>query len=480
MKSFKNYTIVFIVAAAGSIAGASILSTTSRGNSFFTKRHQVQQPVKAVNYEASIPGNLDFTEAAEHTVSTVVHVKTTYQNQNNFQSFDPFQFFWGQPMPQQPQQQQATGSGVILSEDGYIVTNNHVVEDANQVEVTLDDKRTYTADVIGTDPSTDLALLKINEKGLNYAVYGNSDNVKVGEWVLAVGNPFNLTSTVTAGIVSAKARNIHILPNQKFPIESFIQTDAAVNPGNSGGALVNTRGELIGINAAIASNTGSYSGYSFAIPVTIVKKVVDDLLEFGKVQRGFIGVSIKDIDADLAKEKSIKKLDGVYVDGLTDGGAAQNAGIKIGDVITKINGVVIKTSPALQEQVGRFRPGDKISVTVLRNDAEKVVEVVLKNKDGNTTMVKNEIGNVLGATLENASDDELNKLGIDSGVKIKELQSGKLKTSGVREGFIITSIDNTPMKTTTDVMNYLKDKKGGVLIEGVYSNGMKAYYGFGL
>jgi S1-C subfamily serine protease len=280
--------------------------------------------------------------------------------------------------------------------------------------------------------------------------------------------------------VSAKARNIHILPNQKFPIESFIQTDAAVNPGNSGGALVNTKGELIGINAAIASNTGSYSGYSFAIPVTIVKKVVDDLLEFGKVQRGFIGVSIKDIDADLAKEKSIKKLDGVYVDGLTDGGAAQNAGIKIGDVITKINGVVIKTTPALQEQVGRFRPGDKISVTVLRNDAEKVVEVVLKNKDGNTTMVKNEIGNVLGATLENASDDELNKLGIDSGVKIKELQSGKLKTSGVREGFIITSIDNTPMKTTTDVMNYLKDKKGGVLMEGVYSNGMKAYYGFGL
>jgi Do/DeqQ family serine protease len=480
MKSFKNYAIVFIVAAAGSIAGASILSTASSGNSFFVKRNHVQPPVKHVNYQATIPGNLDFTEAAEHTVSTVVHVKTTYQNQNNFQTYDPFQFFWGQPMPQQPQQQQSTGSGVILSEDGYIVTNNHVVEDANQVEVTLDDKRTYTADVIGADPSTDLALLKINEKGLNYAVYGNSDNVKVGEWVLAVGNPFNLTSTVTAGIVSAKARNINILPNQKFPIESFIQTDAAVNPGNSGGALVNTKGELVGINAAIASNTGSYSGYSFAIPVTIVKKVVDDLLEFGKVQRGFIGVSIKDIDADFAKKKSIKKLDGVYVDGLTDGGAAQNAGIKIGDIITKINGVIIKTAPALQEQVGRYRPGDKISVTLIRNDLEKVIDVVLKNKDGNTSMVKNEIGNALGATLENASDDDLTKLGLDAGVKIKELQPGKLKTSGVREGFIITSIDNTPMKTTLDVMNYLKDRKGGVLMEGVYDNGMKAYYGFGL
>ncbi|MFM7015384.1 MAG: Do family serine endopeptidase [Bacteroidota bacterium] len=480
MNSFKNYAIVFIVAAAGSIAGASILSTTTKGGTFFTKRNEVQLPVKNVVYDAVTPQNLDFTPAAEHTVSTVVHVKTTYQNQNNFQSFDPFQFFWGQPMPQQQQQQQATGSGVILSDDGYIVTNNHVVEDASQVEVTLDDKRTYKAEVIGTDPSTDLALLKIDEKGLNYAVYGNSDNVKVGEWVLAVGNPFNLTSTVTAGIVSAKARNIHILPNQKFPIESFIQTDAAVNPGNSGGALVNTRGELIGINAAIASNTGSYSGYSFAIPVTIVKKVVDDLLEFGKVQRGFIGVSIKDIDADLAKAKSIKKLDGVYVDGLTDGGAAQSAGIKIGDVITKINDATIKTSPALQEQVGRYRPGDKIKVTVLRNEAEKEIEVVLKNKDGNTSILKNEVGNALGATLENVSDDELGKLGIGAGVKIKELQSGKLKSSGVREGFIITSIDNTPMKTTSDVTNYLKDKKGGVLIEGIYDNGMKAYYGFGL
>ena len=480
MNTFKNYAIVFIVAAAGSIAGASILSQTTSGNSIFTRRHQVQLPVKSVNYDATIPQNLDFTVAAEHAVSAVVHVKTTYQNQSNFQSFDPFQFFWGQPMPQQPQQQQATGSGVILSEDGYIVTNNHVVEDANQVEVTLDDKRTYNADVIGTDPSTDLALLKINEKGLNYAVYGNSDEVKVGEWVLAVGNPFNLTSTVTAGIVSAKARNIHILPNQKFPIESFIQTDAAVNPGNSGGALVNTKGELIGINAAIASNTGSYSGYSFAIPVTIVKKVVDDLLEFGKVQRGFIGVSIKDIDAEFAKEKSIKKLDGVYVDGLTDGGAAATAGIKVGDIITKINGAVIKTSPALQEQVGRYRPGDKISVTVLRNDSEKVIDVVLKNKEGNTSMSKNEIGNALGATFENASDDELSKLGLTDGVKIKELHPGKLKSSGAREGFIITSIDNTLMKTTSDVLNYLKDKKGGVLIEGVYSNGMKAYYGFGL
>ncbi len=480
MRTLKNYAIVFFVAAAGSIAGASILSTVSSGNHLFEKRKQVQFPVRNVSYEAVIPNNVDFTQAAEHTVSTVVHVKTSYQNQNNFQSFDPFQFFWGQPMPQQQQEQQSSGSGVILSADGYIVTNNHVVENAQEIEVTLDDKRTYKAEIIGTDPSTDLALLKINEKGLNYAAYGNSDNVKVGEWVLAVGNPFNLTSTVTAGIVSAKARNIHILPNQKFPIESFIQTDAAVNPGNSGGALVNTQGQLIGINAAIASNTGSYSGYSFAIPVSIVKKVVDDLLEFGKVQRGFIGVSIKDIDADFAKEKSIKKLDGVYVDGLTNEGAAQTAGIKVGDIITKINGTIIKTSPALQEQVGRYRPGDKISVTILRYDAEKIIEVVLKNKEGNTSIIKNEIGNTLGATLENASDDELNKLGIEAGVKIKELQTGKLKASGVREGFIITSIDNTPMKTVSDVTNYLKEKKGGVLIEGVYDNGMKAFYGFGL
>ncbi len=378
------------------------------------------------------------------------------------------------------QPQQSTGSGVIISDDGYIVTNNHVVDGADKVDVTLDDKRAYTAKVIGTDPSTDLALLKIDAKSLPYAAYGNSDQVRVGEWALAVGNPFNLNSTVTAGIISAKGRNIHILPDQKFPIESFIQTDAAVNPGNSGGALVNTNGELIGINAAIASNTGSYSGYSFAIPVNIVKKVVDDILEFGTVQRGFIGVSIRDIDGDFLKEKGLPTLDGVYVNGITKDGAAATSGLKEGDVITKINGVAVKSSPELQEQVGRYRPGDDIKVTVMRDEQEKTFNVTLRNKEGNTKVIRNEAVDFLGARLEPIEDGELSKLQIESGIRVKELGSGKLKSAGIKEGFIITTIDNKPVTSTDDLTSYLGQKKGGVLIEGYYPNGMKAYYGFGM
>ncbi len=479
----KRSAMFFVMALVGGMAGAWVLNLAKghqqEGN---LDGYAKQNNARMVSYDGPASAPTDFTEAAETTVPTVVHVKTTYARQQGYgsQFFDPFNFFWGNPAPQQMPQQQASGSGVIISEDGYIVTNNHVVENAEEVSVTLDDKTTYTAKVIGTDPSTDLALLKVDAKGLPYSSYGNSDNVRVGEWVLAVGNPFNLTSTVTAGIVSAKARNIHILPDQKFPIESFIQTDAAVNPGNSGGALVNTRGDLIGINAAIASNTGSYSGYSFAIPVNIVKKVVDDLLEFGTVQRGFIGVSIRDLDAEFAKEKSIKTLSGVYVSGLTTDGAAETAGIKEGDIITAINGVNIKSSPELQEQVGRYRPGDKIAVSVIRDNDQKTIPVVLRNREGTTKVSRNESVNLLGASLEAASESELGKLRISHGVKVKELQTGKLKSAGLREGFIITSIDNREVKSANDVLDYLQNKKGGVLIEGIYPNGMQAYYGFGM
>ncbi|MFN0187247.1 MAG: Do family serine endopeptidase [Bacteroidia bacterium] len=433
-----------------------------------------------VNYSVPNAASIDFILPAEASVPTVVHVTTTYPRQSGNHMVDPFSFFWGNPNPSSIPQQQSTGSGVIISEDGYIVTNNHVVENGEEVNVTLDNKESYKAKVIGLDPSTDLALLKVEANNLPFAAWGNSDQVKVGEWVLAVGNPFNLTSTVTAGIISAKARNIHILPNQKFPIESFIQTDAAVNPGNSGGALVNTRGELIGINAAIASNTGSYSGYSFAIPVNIVKKVVNDLMEYGTVQRGFIGVSIRDLDSEFAKEKEIKSLHGVYVNGLTDDGAAESAGIKEGDVITSINGSPIKSSPELQEQVGRYRPGDKIDVTVMRNGNEKIYAVTLRNKDGNTKVIKNESISMLGATLVSISDAELDKLNISKGIKVKDLSTGKLKSAGIKEGFIIVSIDNKPVGSVEELTDYLNNKKGGVLIEGVYPNGMRAYYGFGM
>ncbi len=485
MNKIRKSAALLAFAVIGGIAGAGINNYLLKANdsdNLHRDDYNNQTMVRTVRFSGNGEGPVDFTTSAENTVPVVVHVTSKYAVQQGYQGqfFDPFNFFWGNPAPRQMPQQQSTGSGVIISEDGYIVTNNHVIDNAEIVTITLNDKETFEAKVIGTDPSTDLALLKVEASKLPYISMGNSDLVKVGEWVLAVGNPFNLTSTVTAGIVSAKARNINILPDQKFPIESFIQTDAAVNPGNSGGALVNLNGELIGINAAIASNTGSYAGYSFAIPVNIVKKVVKDLMEFGVVQRGFIGVSIRDIDAEFAKEKSVKTLDGVYVNGLTDGGAAAEAGIKEGDIIKSINGNPIKSSPELQEQVGRYRPGDKIMVTVMRNNSEKNFPVILRNKDGNTRITKNEAINLLGAKLENAPESELNKIGLESGVKVSDLQSGKLKSAGLKEGFIITSIDNKRVKSAKEVTEYLESKKGGVLIEGVYPNGIKAYYGFGM
>ncbi len=480
LKKIRKSISILLVAGIGGIAGASIYSSYfNREQTVSLRNSALKQNVQFASFTGD--GNeapCDFTKAADMSVHAVVHVKTFYNNRNTYNPFDPLGF-WGQQQRNQPQQE-ASGSGVIITDDGYIVTNNHVVDNAEKVEVTLNDNRTFTAKVIGTDPSTDLALLKIDEKSLPFIIYGNSDNLKIGEWVLAVGNPFNLTSTVTAGIVSAKARNIGILSDQ-YKIESFIQTDAAVNPGNSGGALVNTRGELVGINSAIASNTGSYAGYSFAIPVNLVKKVVDDLVEYGNVQRGFIGVSIRDIDSKLATEKGLKEIKGVYVAGLTEGGAAKIAGIEEGDIIVKIGDNEVNTRPQLQEQVGRFSPGDKVNVTVLRDGKERTFSVVLKNLDGNTSISKNsETLNLLGGTFQPVSKDTKSKLGLDGGVQVSKLMSGKLRTAGIREGFVITSIDKKPIRTTSDLEEALKTKQGGVLIEGVYPNGMKAYYGFGI
>jgi len=477
LNKIKKSIAVLFLASLGGIAGAYLYASLSDHQSISTKNAVPKESLHFAGMSnAGAPGP-DFTTAAELSVHAVVHVKT-YSSRAVYNPFDPFGI-WGQQQRTQPMQE-GSGSGVIVTDDGYIVTNNHVVAESEKVEVTLNDNRTFAASVIATDPSTDLALLKIDEKGLPFIVYGNSDDLKVGEWVLAVGNPFNLTSTVTAGIVSAKARNIGILPDQ-FKIESFIQTDAAVNPGNSGGALVNTRGELVGINSAIASSTGSYTGYSFAIPVNIVKKVMDDLVEYGTVQRGFIGVSIRDLDSRLANEKGIQNLKGVYVAGLTTGGAASEAGIKEGDVITKIGEIEVNSSPQLQEQVGRFRPGDKIAVTYVRDGKERITNVVLKNKEGSTAIVKNEPAvNLLGANFENVSKEAQSELSIQGGVKIAKLENGKLKAAGIREGFIITEIDKKPISNTTELENALRNKHGGVLIEGIYPNGMKAYYGFGI
>lgn len=488
----KKLASVFVIAIIGGIAALSLNHFLENKNNLQTSQITYQPPVKYVNLPGSTPETaVDFTTAAELSVHAVVHVKTTYPmnvNQNQFYMYDPFQNLFGGRAPKQ-EAPMATGSGVIVSQDGYIVTNNHVVDGAEKVEVTLNDKRSYTAEIIGKDPTTDLALLKVKETNLPFITYGNSDNVKVGEWVLAVGNPFNLTSTVTAGIISAKARNINLLENDRSQglssssIESYLQTDAAVNPGNSGGALVNTKGELVGINSAIASNTGSYTGYSFAIPVNLARKVVADLLEFGEVQRAFIGISIQDLDAKLAGQKSISEIKGVYVNGLTNGGSAEDAGIKEGDVITKVGEATVNNVPELQEQIGRYRPGDKVNITLKRNNQEKTIPVVLKNKNGNTDVVekpKIEVVSALGATFEEVNATDMKKLNIQNGLRITKLGAGKLLSAGLKVGFIITNVDRKKINSIEDIKASLENKKGGVLIEGVYPNGMRAYYGFGM
>jgi Do/DeqQ family serine protease len=384
-------------------------------------------------------------------------------------------------------QQEASGSGVIISEDGYIATNNHVIEGADEISVTLNNSESYTAELIGRDPSTDLALLKIKAKDLAFVEFANSDDVKVGEWVLAVGNPFNLTSTVTAGIVSAKARSINILKgdseNDIFPIESFIQTDAAVNPGNSGGALVNTSGQLIGINTAIASKTGSYSGYSFAVPSNMVQKVTSDLLNFGIVQRGFIGVGLAEINQDMITELNLPNLKGVLVTGVIAESAGADAGLKQGDVILKVGDAQVNKVPSLQENIGKFSPGDKVLLTVRRGNEEKIVPIILKNKDGNTGVVAKEVASTtvaMGVTFEDVSQKTKTSLQINDGVRISSIGAGKFKSAGIPEGFIITKIDQKSVTNAEDVSNYISKKKGGILIEGIYPNGMKGYFGFGL
>jgi Do/DeqQ family serine protease len=422
---------------------------------------------------------VDFTMAAEKAVHSVVHVKTRAVREQYYNN--PFyDFFFGDRDRPQQMPVMGFGSGVIISEDGYIITNNHVIDRMDEIEVVLNDRRSFPAEVIGTDPSTDLALLKVDIDGLAYLSYGNSDDLRLGEWVLAVGNPYNLTSTVTAGIISAKARNINILREQ-FAIESFIQTDAAVNPGNSGGALVNTRGDLVGINTAIASRTGAYSGNSFAVPVSIVKKVIGDLKEFGVVQRAILGVTIQDVTQELANENNIDDVNGVYINGLREDGAAKEAGMKVGDIILAVNNMPVNTVSELQEQISRFRPNDKVDVLVKRNGKEKLFEVTLRNMSGSTEVVKKDESIILlGASFEPASDEEKEKLGISYGVKVVSLKAGKLLKAGVRDGFIITKINNNPIETVSDIKEVIENIDGGVYIEGIYPDGLIAYYAFGM
>lgn len=422
---------------------------------------------------------IDLTNAANKTINTVVHINAEMlQKHSMWDNFfqDPFFSFFNM----QPKQQlyQAYGSGVIVGKDGYIVTNNHVVEGAEKIMVTLNDKRKYPASLVGSDPSCDLALLKIEETDLEAIAYGNSDQIQIGEWVLAVGNPYNLNSTVTAGIISAKTRNLNILGGNTS-IESFIQTDAAVNSGNSGGALVNARGELIGINAAIASNTGSYAGYSFAIPVNMVKKIVEDLRKYGRVQRVNIGASFGEIDYEKAKELNLKRIKGVQVLWIEPNGSFSDQHVQTGDVLLAIEDKEINSLSELKEILEQHRPGDKITCRLLQNNKEKEIKVTLKNKKGNTDIITADDAiatEALGAEFKPIDDQIRARYRVNNGLQITKLHDGLLKQAGIAEGFIITAIDKKPVATERDIEKILGDKKGNVLIEGFYLNGFRYYY----
>ena len=435
----------------------------------------------------------DLTYAAEAAVDAVVYVEVTVTQQ--YQMSDPFfRFFFGDEAPQ-TREQQGSGSGVIIRPDGYIVTNNHVVANATKVQVTLNNNKTYDAKVIGSDPATDVALIKIEAEGLPTLPFGDSDQLRLGEWVLAVGSPlgYQLRSTITAGIVSAKGRSMAHDPREKngIQIESFIQTDAAVNPGNSGGALVNKTGELVGINTAIVSQTGAYSGYSFAVPVNIVKKIVADLIDFGSVKRAVLGIAMSDLNEGLAKslkydsvDDMLKKMklsspDGVYIREVAKGSSADKAGMKEGDVIVAIDGTPVKSGSAVQVKVNSFHPGDKTKVTVVRDGKEKEIEVTLQGSstENGTVVGDGEIA-FYGTTLKEASKEALAKYGLKKGVEVTSVGSGKMLEAGASEGMIITYVNDQPVGTPQDVLNIAKSAKRAIYVEGVTANGRKAFFGF--
>lgn len=458
----------FIGAVVGSIFTLRFYDSGPSYNSI-----EDRQSLRFINYAPDSSNKqpvINFEMAARQVIPAVVHISTRYGG-GKFSINALDQYLNPHAL--------ASGSGVILSDDGYIVTNYHVIEDANSIEVVLSNNQRFFAKIIGQDPSTDLALLKIKAKNLPFVKYGDSDRIIPGEWVLAIGNPFELNSTVTAGIVSAKARNIGILGDKNnLQVESFIQTDAAVNPGNSGGALVNLRGELIGINSAIATSTGTYSGYSFAIPVSLAKKIVDDLLEFGQVQRGLLGVQITDVTPDLAENKDLNVVQGVFVSYVNKGSAAEVSGLESGDVITAIDNHAVSGTSELQEWVARKRPGQTVLVRFVRDGEKKEVTTRLRNFQGSEEIKKRTVNyEIEGAVLDEVPYSKLTELNLDGGVLIKKLSFGKWKKAGVKENFIITHIDKVAIDNVSDLNLAMEMKKGGVLIEGVMTNGEKQTIG---
>ena len=500
MKRFINLLLASAIGSMLTIGVFLLISNEKQSGNKITTF--ASTPVVGAAYSVNESGEvvpLEFTEVSKDIMPTVVHIRSTIifdekrreQMPEQFRENhgdDFFRYFFGPRNPQergsQPRIQMGAGSGVIISENGHIVTNNHVIDNADEIEVTLYDNSVYKAKVIGTDPSTDLAVIQIKEKNLKPVTFSNSDDVDIGEWVLALGNPFNLTSTVTAGIVSAKGRNLNIV-RDNYAIESFIQTDAAINPGNSGGALVNLSGGLIGINTAIASQTGAFAGYGFAIPSNIVSKVVEDLIEYGMVQRGYLGLMIRSVNGDLADELDLDVTEGVYVDSITPTSAAGEAGVKVGDVITSVNEQVTRNSANLLEIVGRHRPGDKVAVSVARKGKNIDFQVTLRNLQGKEDIITKEtssILDVLGIEVETIDEETASENDIESGVRLTKLNNGVLRQqTDIKVGFIITSVDRKTVKNKKQFIEILKGKEGGVFFEGIYEDlpGVH-YYAFGM
>lgn len=491
--SIRKYGLTALVAFISAFAAVGLynhLGWNKQQISFVDKNAPAK--LAAFSYTKGDVQPIDFRYAATTATPSVVHIKSTfkpqkaaYNGRNPYQDFfgdDFFKFFQG-PSPYQSQPQVATGSGVIVSQDGFIATNNHVVENADEIEVVMNNNKSYKAKLIGRDKDTDIALIKIEDTNLPAINFANSDSALVGEWVLAVGNPFNLASTVTAGIISAKGRNINLLGGDvanksNTAIESFIQTDAAVNPGNSGGALVDVNGQLVGINTAIASPTGSYAGYSFAVPSNIVKKVILDLQKYGVTQRGFLGVTIRTMDDETAKKVGFDKPYGVYVDGVNNGSSAEEAGLKKNDVITSVNNFPVNTSPELQEQISKYSPGDKVSIDYIRDGKKYTATIVLKNKYNTTASIDNgnDVLDALGIKVENLSENEKKSLGVASGVKVTDLKNGKISEfTDIKKGFVITQIDDEAVNDVNDFVNTLKNKTGKVVVEGIYPNKAMSY-----
>ncbi|MBB6129337.1 Do family serine endopeptidase [Mucilaginibacter lappiensis] len=503
MKKIGLTLLTAFVGGALALGAYKVIENKYSDNMSFEEKQKVYFTSNKSTPVVSSTGSLDFTEAAAAATPAVVYIRTTYSSESGGKQDQLEQMFgdmFGQRAPQRGPQM-ASGSGVIISPDGYIVTNNHVVEKADKITVATNDHRTFQAKVIGTDPSTDLALIKISANDLPIIKLGNSDETRVGEWVLAVGNPFNLTSTVTAGIISAKGRNIGIIgsedngdddspfgrtrnqqsgPKLNKAIESFIQTDAAINPGNSGGALVNTKGELVGINAAIASHTGSYEGYGFAIPVNLAKKVLNDIKKYGTVKRGFVGVSFTELNPDVAQKLNITNNNGLYVNDVVPGGGAEQAGIKKGDIIAKVEGTPVYESSDLQEHVGRMQPGDKLNITVLRDGKEKTFAVTLKadatptsNRTAVVSKSAEELFNKLGASFQPLSSAEKAKFHVNSGVKVAQVRPGRVFDNfEIPVGSVITSINKQPINSVADIDKAITNlRNGNLVISGYYPDG---------